>query len=370
MWLRRTRFQAIACCSLVVPCIFACAAACAQRPSSATSPQASPPSQAEADLVVAAGARLVAAFRTGGPAAAIHGARVWRYRSGEDLLADLEAGRRADVVEVCSNRSAERLARDGLLRPLDTRRIEAWDRLHPALKDLPGVVVDGKVYFIPCTASVTGIIYDPRAVSTPPDSFHDLFSRRFKGHLSFADDSALAFEIAALRLGFPDPGALTAGQTIAAQGYLKRHANDIRLFWHDLDDLARAFKAGHVTAAIGDRRAAAELRRRGVHVSFALACEGQPLTACGLALTSQARDLDSAYTLINALLEPADQAALAAATGEAPANRDAGRWLKPGQRARLGLGDMDRLERPVARVPELEHLDWVQAWYEVKTGRG
>jgi hypothetical protein len=44
--------------------------------------------------------------------------------------------------------------------------------------------------------------------------------------------------------------------------------------------------------------------------------------------------------------------------------------VAPDERARLGLADLAHLERPIARVPELEHVDWVQAWYAVKTGRG
>ena len=114
------------------------------------------------------------------------------YDSGEDILVDLGAGRRADVVEVCSNESAERLARQGLLQPLDTSRIPQWDRLYPVLKDLPGVVVDGEVYMVPVTAAVTGILYDPavdalaarllpRPVQSPPQGPPGLRRRSCSG---------------------------------------------------------------------------------------------------------------------------------------------------------------------------------------------
>ncbi len=274
------------------------------------------------------------------------------------------------MVEVCSNEAAERLARQGLLQPLDTSRIAQWDRLYPVLKDLPGVVVDGKVYMVPLTASVTGIVYDPAATTRPPDSFGDLFSARYKGRLGFADDASLAFQIAALDLGLPDPEALTAEQALAAKVHLRHYEEHYRSFWHDLDNLASAFRSGHVTIAVGDRRTALELERRGASVAFTLAAEGQPLAACGLAITAQARDLEAAYALIDHCLRPAEQARLATASGEMAANRDAASLLKPVDRVRLGLADLEHLDRPVARVPELEHIDWIQAWYEVKKGRG
>ncbi len=292
------------------------------------------------------------------------------YSSGEDILVDLAAGRRADVVEVCSNESAERLARRGLLRPLDTSRIPQWDLLYPVLKDLPGVIVDGKVYMVPVTAAVTGILYDRRAAGPHPDSFADLFARRYKGHLGFADDPALAFQVAALDLGLPDPVALTAEQALQAEIYLKHYRDNYRSFWYDLGNLASAFKGGRVTVAVGDRRDALELAARGAPVAYTLASEGQPLVACGLAITTQSHDLDAAYALIDHLLQPATQADLALSTGDLIANREASKQVPPADGTRLGLADLAHLDRPVARVPSLEHLDWIQAWYEVKRGRG
>ncbi len=148
------------------------------------------------------------------------------------------------------------------------------------------------------------------------------------------------------------------------------YKENYRSFWYDLDNLASAFKGGRVTIAVGDRRDALELRRRGVPVAFALATEGQPLAVCGLAITAGARDLDAAYALIDRCLRPDAQAGLAVDGGDPVANRDAAVLVRPSERIRLGLTDLARLDSPIARLPSLEHLDWIQAWYEVKTGRG
>jgi spermidine/putrescine transport system substrate-binding protein len=357
---------------LLIALLCACALgalACGGAPQEGVSQSAATPSGGER-LVLFARPRLIAAAGLDSVDPTSSGIEARPYSSGEDILADLAAGRTADVVEVCSNESAERLARKGLLRPLDTSRISQWDRLYPVLKDLPGVVLDDKVYMVPLTAGVTGIVYNPAAGPARPDSFSELFAPRYSGHLGFADDPALAFQVAALDLGLPDPSVLNTDQAMAAEIYLKHYKKNYRSFWYDVDNLASAFRAGRVTVAVGDRRDALELQRRGAPVAYTLAAEGQPLAACGLAITAEARDLDAAYALIDRLLQPRLQADVASATGDLVANRDAAKLLSTAERTRLGLADLARLDRPVARVPSLEHLDWIQAWYEVKRGRG
>jgi len=372
MWAMVRQPRTVIFCALALAFPLGLVAACGGASTPAATSRASASLTAGDDLVLLARPRLIAAAgldQTGGrqyPGAV----QARPYASGEGMLVDLRAGRRADVVEICSNESAGRLARSGLLQPLDTSRIPRWDDLYPVLKDLPGVVVDGKVYIVPLTASVTGIIYDPSAAPTPPDAFADLFSPPYKGHLGFADDAALAFQIAALDLGLRDPEVLTHEQATAAEIHLKHYKKNYRSFWYDLDNLASAFRDGRVTIAVGDRRDALELQRRGAPVAFTLAAEGQPLAACGLAVTAGARDLDAAYALIDYCMRPETQAVLATTTGDLVASRAAAPLVRPAERARLGLTDLARLDRPIARVPELEHVDWVQAWYEVKKGRG
>ena len=100
---------------------------------------------------------------------------------------------------------------------------------------------------------MTGILYDPAVAARRPTRSATC-SRRYKGHLGFADDPALAFQVAALDLGLPDPAALNAEQALAAEIYLKHYKKNYRSFWYDLDNLASAFKDGRVTIAVGDRR--------------------------------------------------------------------------------------------------------------------
>ncbi len=359
--------------ALVGVCVLLCGAcATSGRPTGQALPGVAPSSPGARDVLVWA-----LPGRSALPLAAALGDTVPTVRvstvaaaGGEAAAGRLAAGGRPDLIETCTNAGLARLARAGLLQPIDPARIEQWARLYPVLKELPGVVVDGKVYMVPLVADVTGIIYERAGTPAPPRSFTDLFAKRNKGRLGFADDSALATAVAALDLGFADPSRLTAEQVDAVAIYLKRYRKHFRSFWFDPANLAAAFKDGHVRIATGDYATFLELRRRGAPVAFALAREGQPLRACGLVIPKRAGDPGAAYALINALLQPAAQMRLAGGDGRQAVNRDALAASAPSTAADRGFDLLSRLEKPVPLLSELDHPDWLQTWYEVKMRRG
>ena len=83
------------------------------------------------------------------------------YASGDEAIAKLRGGFRADVINLCAEESAATAVRLKLVQPLDTSRIKDWNRIFPAFYKLPGVTAaDGKHYMVPVDAGVTGIIYN------------------------------------------------------------------------------------------------------------------------------------------------------------------------------------------------------------------
>src|SRR5262245_51080976 len=65
------------------------------------------------------------------------------FGSNDEAVAKLQSGFQADVINVCTEETG-RMVDQGLIQPIDTSRIEAWDTLFPVLKDQPGVTVDGE----------------------------------------------------------------------------------------------------------------------------------------------------------------------------------------------------------------------------------
>ncbi len=95
--------------------------------------------------------------------------------SNEEAIAKITAGFEVDVVNSCVDEATLEMVQKGLYMPLDTSRLDNWDDLFPAMKALPGVQVDGKVYMLPVDAGTAGIVYNADVVTTPPTSWADLF---------------------------------------------------------------------------------------------------------------------------------------------------------------------------------------------------
>ena len=125
------------------------------------------------------------------------------FGNGDEAVAKMQAGFQADVVNSCVDEST---LDDGAGRPVPTaghRRIPDWKNVFPAMKDLPGVPVDGKVYMVPVDAGTAGILYNADVIKTPPTSWHDLFDPQYAGRASIEDNSMTASTSARSRPGSP-----------------------------------------------------------------------------------------------------------------------------------------------------------------------
>src|SRR5206468_1219558 len=71
------------------------------------------------------------------------------FGSNDEAVAKLQAGFQADVVNSCVDESTLEMVQKGLYAPLDLSRIPDWNNIFPAMQQLPGVQLDGKVYMIP-----------------------------------------------------------------------------------------------------------------------------------------------------------------------------------------------------------------------------
>src|SRR5262249_61735677 len=80
-----------------------------------------------------------------------------------------------------------------------------------------GVMRDGKVHSGPYAFDSIGIIYDPKKVSSPPDSMTVLWDPQYKGKVLDYDNGEHNFTITALTMGVADPYNLTAEQLDGAK---------------------------------------------------------------------------------------------------------------------------------------------------------
>ena len=221
------------------------------------------------------------------------------FGSNDEAVAKILAGFEADVINSCVDEATLEMVERGMYQPLDTTRLEHWDDIWPAMKELPGVQVDGQTYIVPVDAGSAGIMYNADVVTTPPTSWADLFDPQWEGRASLEDLSITAIDIGAFVNGIENPLEMTPEQLETVKNYLIDHRGQFRTFWKGEADIKAQFKSGEVVISSGYPGTAKSLRNQGVNVQFAFAEEGQMLWACGYGISPDAENVDAAYALLN-----------------------------------------------------------------------
>jgi spermidine/putrescine-binding protein len=286
------------------------------------------------------------------------------YSSNEALLEKLQSGVADYDLVVPSDYMVQVLAPQGVLLPLDRRRLPGFANLDPRLLDRK--FDHGNRFSIPYLWGTTGIGYDRLKVSGPVDSWGVLFDPRHAGRILMLDDMREAFGAALLLEGRSinerDPAALRrAAARLQAQKRLVRTYNSA--------DYANLLAAGDVDLAQGwNGELAKVVAQNPRRFAYVVPKEGGTLWIDSLAIPKTARHLDAAYGFLAYLLEPAVAARVVGSVRYASANRAARQLVDPAIRDDPAVypppAVLDRcelIEDLGATTPELDRL-----WTEVK----
>jgi spermidine/putrescine-binding protein len=288
--------------------------------------------------------------------------------SNEEAIAKIISGFEVDVVNSCVDEATLEMVQKGLYMPLDTSRLENWNDLFPAMKALPGVQVDGKVYMVPVDAGTAGIVYNADVVTTAPTSWADLFDPQWSGRMSIEDIAVTGIMISALINGIPDPLHMTDDQLAQAKQYLIDHKGQIRTFWKGGANLKSLFKSGEIVISSGYPDDAKGLQAEGVNAKFVTAKEGQFLWACGYGISPDIdpANLDAAYALLNWYSSPDAELYEAATWNYQIANQ---KVLDIAPESLIQEASLDApfsMENAIPASPPENREAWVAAWTEVK----
>jgi spermidine/putrescine-binding protein len=288
--------------------------------------------------------------------------------SNEEAVAKIISGFEVDVVNSCVDEATLEMVQKGLYMPLDVSRLENWDDLFPAMKELPGVQVDGKAYIVPVDAGTAGIVYNADVVTTPPTSWADLFDPQWSGRMSIEDIAVTGIMISALINHIPDPLHMTDDQLQVAKQYLIDHKSQIRTFWKGGANLKSLFKSGEIVISSGYPDDAKGLQKEGVNAKFVTAEEGQFLWACGYGISPDIdpANLDAAYALLNWYTSPEAELYEAATWNYQIANQ---KVLDIAPQSVIDAASLDApfsMENAIPASPPENRDAWVAAWTEVK----
>jgi spermidine/putrescine transport system substrate-binding protein len=229
------------------------------------------------------------------------------FGSNQEAATKLAGGFQADVVEVCLDEMSPLTARN-LLRPLDTDGIVDWEDL--VFTDSPGVLDGKNAMLVPLSAGPQGLIYDASEVEPGEvDSFADLFDPQFADRVALEADYPLpAIAETALALGIEEPMDLTPEELEQVKQHLIDNRGQFRSLWRSDADVVNLFRSGEVMLADGGPGLTERIRETGVDAQWVAPVERPLSWVCGLAITSDAQNLDAAYSLINWQASPEAQA--------------------------------------------------------------
>jgi spermidine/putrescine-binding protein len=288
--------------------------------------------------------------------------------SNEEAIAKIQAGFDADVVNSCVDEATLEMVQKGIYAPLDTGRLVHWNDLFPSMKALPGVEVDGQAYMVPVDAGTSGIVYDAAAITTPPDSWADLFDPQYAGRAGMEDIAVTALMIAALTNSIDDPINMDSAQIEQMKQFLIDHKSQFRTFWKGDAQVKSLFKSGEIVISSGYPDTAKALSKEGIDAKFVVASEGQFLWACGYGITPDVapENLDAAYALLNYYSSPEAELYEARAWNYQVANQKVLDIASPKLIDEASLDAPFNLENAIPASPPANRAEWVAAWTEVK----
>jgi spermidine/putrescine transport system substrate-binding protein len=287
------------------------------------------------------------------------------FGSNDEAVTKLQNGFQADIINVCTEET-QRMVDLGLLQPIDTSRIDAWDTIFPALKEQTGVVVDGEVYMIPNVGGTSGVIYNPDEVPQGVDSYRDLFEDpALAGKVTLEDSATTVIAITALALGHEDPFNLTEEDLTEIKDYLIAHKSAIRALFKGDADFLSLYRTGEIIAGFGYHDYRAAMTREDIPVEFVPA-EGSLAWLCGMSLSANTQNEDAAYAAMNHYISPLTQSFYAESYTYIVSDQRTLDVLKPALVQELGLDDPTQLDEAIAlQMPE-NYDQWLDAYREFK----
>ena len=226
----------------------------------------------------------------------------------EEAFAKIMAGAQYDVLHPCSYKVE--IWRDaGIIQPIDTSMLSHWDELIPSLKEMPGMTVNGDVYFVAADWGLTSVLYRPDLVDEKyqeDETWGILWDERYAGRISMSDSLIDGVMVAAIYGGAKDPFNMTNEEVEVTRELLRKQLPLLRYWWSSPTDLENSMAAGELVATSSWNDAYTALKAAGINVKYMNPKEGAMTWVCGFCLASDAdpAKLEKSHDAIDAFLSP------------------------------------------------------------------
>lgn len=271
------------------------------------------------------------------------------FADEDEAFEKLRAGFKVDVSHPCGTNIVK--WRDaGLLQPLDTSRIAAWNDILPGFKAMKDLMTDadGKAWFLPFDWGNTLPLYRTDLVKAEDIASLKAFADpKFKGKIALIDNADATFALGLLAAGVKDVQAITDEQFQTAAAFLRQVHKNVRMYATDTTELRQAMGSGEISLAWGWNEAATFLKANGVPVEVKRdTAEGIASWVCGYVhLKDAPGDVDKVYDFFNARMAPEVSSYMVTAWGYGHANGAGMAKVEPAAVAAAGYSDLDEMAK-------------------------
>ncbi|MEX3009566.1 extracellular solute-binding protein [Hoeflea sp. TYP-13] len=246
------------------------------------------------------------------------------FGSQDEAFTKLRSGFSADLAHPCTD-ATRKWAAAGLIQPIDASRLENWDKLLPAIKDVDGIIVDGEVYMVPFEWGNTGLIYRTDMITDDEISLQLLADPKYQGKIAIPDAGPSAYALAALATGIKNYTNMTDEEFKKASDFLRSIHPNVRFYWTDAGQLDQAIASKEVVMGWGWNQS--ELNLIGNKVPAIMmkdADKGIATWVCGYVhLKNSSQSDDQVYDMLNALTSQASGKYIIESWGYAHSNAEA-----------------------------------------------
>jgi spermidine/putrescine transport system substrate-binding protein len=293
------------------------------------------------------------------------------FADEDEAFAKLRAGYKPDVMGPCYY-EFPRWREAGLIQPIDTTKLKNWNKIAPALRDLPGISAGpGKVWFVPHYWGNTSITYrtDLAPEYVGHESWNILFDPKYKGRISVLEGVDDTVPFIAKMIGV-DAYNMTAADWGKVEAKLRQVVKQARFVSSDDTQLAQGLASGEIVAAMSWRITYKTLKAEGKPVAYMNPAGNMFTYVCGLTISKYAKNYDKALALIDSSLSDVAADYTIRKISDAPANVDMLRREPDSVLQALGMPrDVDAfLKSGIFQRPLTNKDRIVNAWTEIRAG--
>jgi len=298
-----------------------------------------------------------------------NGVEASMFGDDDDAFTKVKAGFSPDIAHPCYDKVA-RWNKEGLLQPIDTKRIKNWDSIFPVFKNLPDIQAGGgKVWMVPWDWGNTSILYRTDLVKDPEATWNLLWDKQYAGRMATIDAVHDTPVVAALLVG-ANPFDMTPEQMDKVADKLRVQRPLLSSYTTDMTSVEQGLASGELVAAMTWNASATSLKKQGVAVEFMKPKEGMLTWACGFVLLKDAKNVDLAYDFINSRLEADSGKYLITAYGYGSSLSTAFAAVPKEELVKLQLPDNpeEMLKTTVFTGPMKQNDDLAKMFEKVKAG--